>query len=177
MVQAARLGEVCAVYAPLYRQGDDRNLLLQVKKNASSSSRPRFSDVYDAFLHYMGQHNQEGKWFSVGHSQGADMISRLAARRVRSRSDMQTRLLVALPIGGPVEVPQGKLTGGSFANIPLCSRPDETGCVVAFEPTAPAAIPAKRSSHRPDMRACVRTSRWNLEFTRADFRARTTRRC
>ncbi len=45
---------------------------------------------------------------------------------------MRARLLVALVIGGDVEVPRGRLAGASFENIPLCTRLDETGCVVAY---------------------------------------------
>ncbi|HND11570.1 MAG TPA: DUF3089 domain-containing protein [Pseudomonadota bacterium] len=131
MVQAARLGEVCAVYAPLYRQVTIGTYFASEEKR-EQFLKTAFSDVYDAFLHYMGQHNQGRKVVLVGHSQGADMISRLLRAVFDQDPGMQTRLLVALPIGGPVEVPQGKLTGGSFANIPLCSRADETGCVVAF---------------------------------------------
>jgi hypothetical protein len=29
-------------------------------------------------------------------------------------------------------VPQGKLVGGTFKKTPLCSRPGETGCVIAY---------------------------------------------
>lgn len=129
--QAARLGEVCAVYAPLYRQVTIGTYF------AGQERRERFlqtaySDVLDAFLHYMGTHNKGRKVVLIGHSQGADMISRLLRQVFDNDPMMRERLLLAMPVGGPVEVPQGKLSGGSFNNIPLCSRPDETGCVVAF---------------------------------------------
>jgi hypothetical protein len=39
--------------------------------------------------------------------------------------------LAILP-GFNVLVPQGKLVGGTFKKTPLCSRPGETGCVVAW---------------------------------------------
>jgi hypothetical protein len=45
---------------------------------------------------------------------------------------MRARLLLALPIGGDVDVPDGATKGGTFANIPLCTSPDELACVVAF---------------------------------------------
>ncbi len=156
LVQAARLGEVCAVYAPLYRQVTIGTYF------ASEEKRERFlqtaySDVYDAFLHYMGTYNQGRKIVLVGHSQGADMISRLLRQVFDHDPTMRERLVVAMPIGGPVEVPQGKLVGGSFANLPLCSRPDETGCVIAFRTyraggdTSEAIFPPPKD-HEP---ACV----------------------
>ncbi len=156
MVQAARLSEVCAVYAPLYRQVTIGTYF------ASQEKRERFlataySDVYDAFLHYMGTYNQGRKIVLVGHSQGADMISRLLRQVFDQDPTMRERLVLAMPIGGPVEVPQGKLVGGSFSNIPLCSRPEETGCVIAFRTyraggdTSEAIFPPPKG-HEP---ACV----------------------
>jgi hypothetical protein len=40
-------------------------------------SEVAFSDVKDAFLHYMGQYNHGRKVVLLGHSQGADMVVRL----------------------------------------------------------------------------------------------------
>ena len=131
LAQAARFGEVCAVYAPLYRQATIGTYFAG-KDRRESFLQTAYSDVLDAFLHYMGQHNRGRKVVLIGHSQGADMISRLLRQVFDHDPAMRERLMLAMPVGGPVEVPNGKLTGGSFDNIPLCSRPDETGCVVAF---------------------------------------------
>ena len=90
----------------------------------------------------MGQYNRGRKVVLIGHSQGADMIARLLQRVFDKDPAMRERLLLALPIGGPVEAAQGKLTGGNFENIPLCSRPDEQGCVVAFRTFRKEANPA-----------------------------------
>jgi hypothetical protein len=82
----------------------------------------------------------------IGHSQGAEMTTRLLKRFFDDDAKMRERLLLALPIGGHVEVAKGSTTGGTFKNVPMCSRPDETGCVVgyrsyleAFEPKTIAA--------------------------------------
>jgi hypothetical protein len=90
--------------------------------------------VADAFAHYLGQYNQGRPIVLVGHSQGAEMVVRLLRRFFEGEGDsaLRGRLLLAMPIGGNVEVPAGKLTGGTFATLPVCTRPDETGCVVAF---------------------------------------------
>lgn len=159
LAQAARFSEVCAVYAPLYRQVTIGTYF------AGAERRERFlqsaySDVLDAFLHYMGQHNQGRKVVLVGHSQGADMITRLLRQIFDKDPTMRERLLLALPIGGPVETETGKLVGGSLENIPLCSRSDETGCVVAFRSFRTGAdtrraIFAPSPGHAP---ACVNPS-------------------
>jgi hypothetical protein len=129
--QAARFSEVCAVYAPLYRQvtlgtffaGEQRReRLLDVA----------FSDVLDAFLHYLGQYNHGRKVVLVGHSQGGEMVVRLVRRLFDDDPTLRERLLVAMAIGADVEVPPGKPVGATFANVPLCQRAEETGCVVAF---------------------------------------------
>jgi hypothetical protein len=34
---------------------------------------------------------------------------------------------------GRVVVPPGKLVGGTFEKLPLCSQPGERGCVIAYD--------------------------------------------
>jgi hypothetical protein len=130
-IQAARLSEVCAVYAPLYRQ-----ITIGAYLGSAEAREARlavaFSDVADAFLHYLGQHNHGRKVALVGHSQGAEMVVRLLQRFVDDDPALRERLLVAMPIGGQVEVPRGRFTGGTFNHLPVCSRPDEPGCVIAY---------------------------------------------
>jgi pimeloyl-ACP methyl ester carboxylesterase len=129
--QFARLGEVCRLYAPLYRQITIGTYVFG-KEQREERLSVAFSDVADAFAHYLGQHNQGRKIVLVGHSQGAEMVVRLLRRFFEDDPVIRERLLLALPIGGWVEVPPGKVTGGTFASIPVCTRPDELGCVVAY---------------------------------------------
>jgi hypothetical protein len=147
--QAARLGEVCDVYAPLYRQvtigtyvfgGGDLERRLTVA----------FSDVADAFAHYLGQYNRGRKIVIIGHSQGAQMVVRLLRRFVEGNPALRERLLVAMAIGDAVEVPKGRLTGGTFATLPVCTGPDELGCVVAFHTyRAGTEVTPGRSAPKP----------------------------
>ncbi len=132
LAQAARFDEVCSVYIPLYRQvtigtyvwgADQKERRMEVA----------FSDVEDAFLHYMGQYNHGRKVVLIGHSQGAEMVVRLLKSRFDNDPILRDQLLLALPIGGPMEVPfDGSPTGGSLTNIPLCTRRDQLGCVIAY---------------------------------------------
>ena len=90
------------------------------------------SDVMDAFVHYMATYNGGRKIVLIGHSQGAEMVSRLLKRYFDDDPAMRERLLLALPLGGHIEVPPGETTGGTFAHIPVCTRTGETGCVVGY---------------------------------------------
>ena len=130
--QVAPFHGVCALYVPLYRQVTIGTYLFG-SQGDDPRSKVAFSDVEDAFLHYMGQYNHGRKVVLLGHSQGADMIVRLLQGRFEHDPVMRGRLLVAMPIGGPVEVPRGRTVGGTFDTLPLCTKPDQLGCVVAYQ--------------------------------------------
>jgi len=132
VAQVAPFQQVCALYVPLYRQVTIGTCIFG-GKGQETRSEVAYSDVEDAFLHYMGQYNHGRKVVLLGHSQGADMIVRLLKSRFENDPVMRSRLLVAMPIGGPVEVPRDGVVGGTFSTIPLCTKPDELGCVIAYQ--------------------------------------------
>jgi hypothetical protein len=141
LAQAARFDEVCRVFIPLYRQ-----ITIGTYFGASSEARERrlevaFSDVLDAFRHYLGQYNHGRKIVVFGHSQGAEMVVRLVKEVFDHDPAMRERLLLAMPIGGHVEVPVGKTTGGTFDTIPVCTSIDEGACIVAYQSFAEGANP------------------------------------
>lgn len=131
LTQAARFQQLCRLYVPLYRQ-------ITVGTYAASAwslderLEVAFSDVQDAFAHYIGQHNQGRKIVLLGHSQGAFMVVELLRRLFDRDEPLRSRLLVGMPIGGRVEVAPGERSGATFVDLPLCSSADEIGCVVAF---------------------------------------------
>jgi pimeloyl-ACP methyl ester carboxylesterase len=131
VTQVARFREVCDLYVPLYRQ-----ITIGTYLGSASSKAPytevAFSDVADAFAHYLGQHNHGRKIVLIGHSQGAEMVVELLKRYFDPDPAMRERLLVAMAIGWSVDVPQGQRVGGTFANLPLCAAADDVGCVVAY---------------------------------------------
>lgn len=129
--QAASFSEACAVYAPLYRQ-ITIGTYLRREAVRERGLEVAFSDVADAFLHYMGQHNRGRPIVLLGHSQGAEMVVRLLKRFFDADPALRERLLVAMPIGGHVEVAEGQKVGGTFANLPLCTSAEQRGCVVAY---------------------------------------------
>jgi len=131
LAQAGRLRTACRVYAPLYRQ-TTIGTYLQSDDVRRPYREVALSDVVDAFLHYMGQYNRGRKVVLVGHSQGAEMIIALLKRFFDGDPLMRERLLVAMPIGWAMDVLPGQTTGGTFANIPVCTERAQLGCVIGY---------------------------------------------
>lgn len=142
-VQAARFSSVCRVFVPLYRQITFGTYLQseEVKRPYTAVAE---SDVVDAFLHYMGQANGGRKIVLIGHSQGAEMIVRLLQRFFDRDPVMRERLLLAMPIGWPMEVERGKTTGGTFAELPMCTKKGEIGCVIGYRTHVAGTDPAPK---------------------------------
>jgi hypothetical protein len=131
LAQAARFRAVCNLYVPLYRQTTIGSYVL-----GTDVRRPyrevALSDVVDAFLHYMGTYNRGHKIVLLGHSQGAEMVIALLQRFFDDDARAREALLLAMPIGSPMEVEPGRTTGGTFSHLPVCTRAGETACVVGY---------------------------------------------
>ena len=130
VAQAAQLRRACAVWVPFYRQVTLGTYLRPRELEAGLAVA--YADVERAFSEWLRRADPARKIVLVGHSQGAEMVVRLLRRFFDRDPAMRARLLVAMPIGGQVEVLSGSATGGTFESIPLCRRDDEVGCVVAY---------------------------------------------
>lgn len=144
--QAARLGEVCRVFAPVYRQVTLTSLVSRISGQEPPPGDPEdageiaYADVLDAFRHYMANDNGGRGVVLIGHSQGAGVLNRLVREEIDGDDDLRERLVSALLLGSTVRVPGEDGADGDFENIPACSSPEDTGCVVsyaAFRDTAP----------------------------------------
>jgi hypothetical protein len=85
------------------------------------------------------------------------MVRRLLQQVFDGDPAMRARLLVALVIGGDVEVPRGKRVGATFDHLPLCAGSDEKGCVIAYrshEEGAPVS-PGRAAPGPGSETACV----------------------
>ncbi|HKU37481.1 MAG TPA: DUF3089 domain-containing protein [Polyangiales bacterium] len=128
---AARFNELCRVYAPLYRQNG-------VVPMAGGAPTPGGSfmlgaqDVRDAFKYYLQHLNQGRKFVLMGHSQGTGMLTAMIAQDVDPVPDVRAKLISALLIGGSVAVPNGAPVGGTYKNVPICTSPNQVGCVVTY---------------------------------------------
>jgi hypothetical protein len=92
------------------------------------------------------------------------MLQLLIAREIENSPPLARRMKLAILPGINTLVPQGKLVGGTFKKTPLCSRPGETGCVIAWtsfrERNVPPAGAIFGIADRPGMTvACVNPAR------------------
>jgi hypothetical protein len=131
-VQVARFGTICRTFAPMYRQAT----LTALRKAMAGAPiernfEPAYADVVAAWHYYLAHYNQGRPFVLIGHSQGSIMIERMIAGDVEN-SPAAPRMLSAVIAGFNVEVPEGKLVGGTFKKTPLCTRAGETGCVLAW---------------------------------------------
>lgn len=131
--QAARYGQHCRVYAPVYRQLTLQGIGATTKPADSlKGAEIAYSDVEAAWKDYLKRYNRGRGVVLVGHSQGAGMLSQLVRRQIDNKPAVRKRLVAAYLLGGNVTVKKGSDRGGSFRNVPACRSATQAGCVVAF---------------------------------------------
>jgi hypothetical protein len=149
MTQASRFSQVCRVFAPVYRQVTLATLAAYPSLDLpSSDTNVAYMSLLQGFEDYLAHDNDGRPIVFIGHSQGAVMLIRLLAERLDNVPALRDRLLLAIILGGDVEVKSGSLSGGSFQHIPLCSRQGEDGCVIAYS-SFPGEPPASSLFGRP----------------------------
>ena len=129
--QAARFGQHCRVYAPVYRQLTLQGIM-GAQPGQARAARTAYSDIEAAWKDYLRRHNHGRGVVLVGHSQGAGMLSELVRNQIDRKPSVRKRLVAAYLLGGNVTVKKGTDRGGSFRNVRACRSPTQTGCVVAF---------------------------------------------
>jgi hypothetical protein len=132
-IQFARFSSVCRTFVPIYRQ---MTVSAIVAFTAGAEIRDSlafaYRDVLAAWRNYIRNRNNGRPFVLIGHSQGSLMLEMLIAREIENDPAVASRMKLAIIPGFNVLVPQGKLVGGTFKKTPLCSRPGETGCVMAW---------------------------------------------
>ncbi|MGH3187294.1 MAG: DUF3089 domain-containing protein [Streptosporangiaceae bacterium] len=147
--QATPFSPVCQVYAPIYRQVTVAGLAAHPDLNLGPAESVTAYDSIKAGFEDFLTHKLAGRPFVViGDSQGAAMLNLLLSRLVDDVPALRAKLVTAIILGGNVEVPAGKLVGGTFKHIPACSRLGETGCVIAYS-SFPSTPPADSLFGRP----------------------------
>ena len=175
-IQFARFGSVCRTFAPLYRQATLTALLRQATGGGARTAEVMalaYGDVLAAWRYYLQHHNKGRPFVLIGHSQGTIHLSRLLASEIEG-SAAAKRMLSAILIGYNVEVPQGRLVGGTFKRTPLCTRLGQTGCVITYvsfrasSPPPPAGALFGRSATPGMTVACTNPARFRKATTPLD---------
>jgi len=156
--QAARLGSVCRVFAPVYRQITLTALTARLGGvTIPTDDELPYVDVVDAWKHYVANDNHGRGVVLIGHSQGAGLLTALVRNEIDPNPALRDRLVSAMLLGTSVQVPVGADVGGDFANVPLCRRPGQTGCVISYSSFRATAPPPDNSyfgvSRRPGWQA------------------------
>jgi hypothetical protein len=132
MIQLARFGTVCRTYAPLYRQVTLAALPRAFAgEDLTANFALAYGDVLAAWKDFLAHRNKDRPFVLIGHSQGSVHLLKLLQEEIEGKP-VAKRMLSAILLGWPVEVPDGKLVGGSLKSTPLCSRIGETGCVLTW---------------------------------------------
>lgn len=130
--QFARFGSRCRVFAPIYRQITLTALRANMSGQTVAADRGMsYNDVVDAWNYYLEHFNQGRGVVLIGHSQGSGVLSRLIPAEIEGKP-VQKRIISALILGSNVQVPKGKVVGGTFKDMPLCQSARDLGCIVTY---------------------------------------------
>ncbi len=126
VVQQARMfSRVCDVYAPMYRQETAPGVYSESTEVAYQSALAGWKDYLENYNHGRGV-------ILLGHSQGSATLGRLIDEEIDPNPTVRKRLVGAILPGGNIYVPKGKLVGGMYDHVPVCSKAGEYGCLVAY---------------------------------------------
>jgi len=144
--QAARLGSVCRVFAPVYRQITLTALLDLLAGRPVEIDRERaFGDVVDAWKHYAANLNDGRGVVLIGHSQGASMLNALLQEEIDDDPAARALIVSAMLLGTSFQVPVGGDVGGDLQNMPLCHSTKDTGCIISYSSFRATAPPPANS--------------------------------
>lgn len=131
--QLARFASQCRLFAPMYRQVTLAALrAVMLGQPSPGNGLLAYGDVRDAWRWYLANENKgpNGKVRGVvliGHSQGARLLLDLLKHEVDGQP-AQKRMISALILGmnAPVDAQ------GNYGSIPLCTKADQSGCLVTY---------------------------------------------
>jgi hypothetical protein len=148
--QAVPLSTVCNVWAPTYRSQtwtSVREGLAGNEKVMTSTFEVAYQSILPAWDWFLS-HTEGKPVVLVGDSQGSAVLIHLISAEVDHQPSVLRRLLVAVLVGGNLQVPSGKTVGATFTKVPLCTSGTETGCAIAFS-SYPSEPPADAVFGRP----------------------------
>ena len=128
--QASRFSQRCTVWAPMYRQVTLAGLKGLTALRAGVVSA--YASLLAAWKDYLAHDNHGRPIIFIGHSQGASLLIQLLQTQIDRSPSLRKRMVSAILLGGNVQVPAGRVVGGTFDTIPTCGSSTQTGCVIAY---------------------------------------------
>lgn len=140
--QAAIFNSVARVFSPQIRQMSGFGYLAAEKETDGirvKAADIAYRDVRNAFRHYVRNYNPDLRRgiFLAGHSQGAEYLLRLLRDEFSVNTTVKKSLVAAYIIGMPVYKSVLK-----EIDIPVCSSPDQIGCVITWQTYVDGADPS-----------------------------------
>jgi hypothetical protein len=132
--QAAPFSQVCDVWSPVYR-GQTLPTVLKGLAGDQALMNSTFTVAYDSVLpawQWFLAHTGGKPIILVGDSQGSAVLIHLISAQLDHQPQVLRRLLVAVLVGGNLQVPEGKTAGATFTSVPTCTSATQTGCVITF---------------------------------------------
>jgi pimeloyl-ACP methyl ester carboxylesterase len=139
-IQASAFSGCCAVYAPRYRQANGM-AFTSPSSDGDRALELAYSDVehaFDAFLSRRAAAGSARPFIVAGHSQGTMLAYRLLRRRI-SGQPLRRQLVAAYLLGGLIT--RSELVA-ELPDLPACSTPTQTGCIVAWNARGPGYRPS-----------------------------------
>ncbi len=127
--QFARFGSRCRTFAPMYRQ-----FTLTALRGGGIGTADRqmgYRDVLAAWNHYLENYNNGRGVVLVGHSQGSGVLTSLIRNEIDGKP-VQQQILSAMLLGTTVQIPEGKVVGGTFQHMPLCTSAYQNQCIIVY---------------------------------------------
>ena len=138
--QAARLGSVCDVYAPMYRQAT----LTELQRTLGGASGffaavgLAYPDVLAAWRHYLAEDNDGRGVVVIGHSQGAGHLAQLLREEIDPNEDQRSLLVSGILLGNSAYA-------SDYPNLHACAAADDTGCIASYSSFRSTAPPPANS--------------------------------
>jgi Protein of unknown function (DUF3089) len=148
--EAAPFSRVCDVWSTLYR-AQTLPTVLKGLAGDQTLMRSTFTVAYDSVLpawRWFLAHTGGKPIILIGDSQGAAILIHLISAQLDHQPQVLRRLLVAILVGGNLQVPDGETVGSTFTKVPLCTSATQTGCAIAFS-SYPSQPPADSVFGRP----------------------------
>lgn len=141
-VQAARFNQVCSVYAPSYRSVTLAGLFGSTPGNLAEGWELAYTDVLDAWRHYLANDNRGRPVVILAHSQGSFHVVRLLREEIDPKPEQRSLIASAIIAGTSFQVAPGQDVGGDTQSMPLCRAVGEVGCIITFQSYRDSVPPA-----------------------------------